>query len=44
MLGRATLYGLTAGGEAGVRRALEILTGETDRTRGHLGVCSSQEL
>lgn len=44
MIGRATLYGLMAGGEAGVRRALEILTAEIDRTLGHLGVCSLAEL
>ncbi len=37
MLGRATLYGLTAAGERGVRRALEILTSEIDRTLGQLG-------
>lgn len=44
MLGRATLYGLAAGGEAGVTRALEILMAEIDRTLGHLGVCSIAEL
>jgi len=44
MIGRATLYGLIAGGEAGVRRAIEILTGEMDRTLGHLGVCSMEDL
>ncbi len=44
MLGRATLYGLAAGGQAGVQRALEILTGELDRTLGHLGVNSVAEL
>lgn len=37
MLGRATLYGLTAGGEAGVSHALEILMNEIDRTLGQLG-------
>ena len=37
MLGRATLYGLAAGGEAGVSHALEILTNEIDRTLGQLG-------
>ena len=37
MLGRATLYGLAAGGEAGVSRALEILMDEIDRTLGQLG-------
>jgi (S)-mandelate dehydrogenase len=44
MLGRATLYGLAAGGEPGVRRALEILTSELDRVLGQLGVCSVDEL
>jgi (S)-mandelate dehydrogenase len=44
MLGRATLYGLGAGGEAGVARALEILTTETDRTLGLLGCNSVSEL
>lgn len=38
MLGRATLYGLAAGGEAGVQRALEIMTAEIDRVLGQLGV------
>lgn len=44
LLGRATLYGLAAAGERGVDRALEILTGEIDRTMGQLGVCSVNEL
>lgn len=44
MIGRATLYGLAAGGEAGVRRALEILTTEIDRVLGQLGCCSIEEL
>jgi (S)-mandelate dehydrogenase len=37
MLGRATLYGLAAGGEAGVERALSILSTELDRVLGQLG-------
>nr|WP_246403872.1 alpha-hydroxy acid oxidase [Halomonas stenophila] len=37
-LGRATLYGLAAGGQAGVEHALEILQREIDRTIGLLGV------
>lgn len=37
MIGRATLYGLAAGGEAGVSHALQILTSEIDRTLGQLG-------
>ena len=44
MLGRATLYGLAAGGEAGVERALAILTGEIDRTLGQLGCTSPGQL
>jgi (S)-mandelate dehydrogenase len=44
MIGRATLYGLTAAGEAGVRRALEILTSGIDRTLGQLGCRSLAEL
>jgi (S)-mandelate dehydrogenase len=44
MLGRATLYGLAAGGEAGVARALEMLCTETDRTLGLLGCNSVSEL
>ncbi len=44
MLGRATLYGLTAAGERGVRRALEILTSEIDRTLGQLGCRSVADL
>ena len=37
MIGRATLYGLAAGGEAGVSHALCILMSEIDRTLGQLG-------
>ena len=44
MIGRATLYGLIAGGEPGVSRALEILTAEIDRALGQLGVRSLEEL
>ena len=44
MLGRATLYGLAAGGEAGVNQALDILTGELDRVLGELGCNSVAEL
>jgi len=44
MLGRATLYGLAAGGEAGVARALEMLCTEADRTLGLLGCNSVSEL
>lgn len=44
LLGRATLYGLAAGGEAGVSRAIEILAAEIDRTIGMLGLTSIEEL
>lgn len=44
MLGRATLYGLGAGGEAGVARALDLLFTETDRVLGMLGCNSVSEL
>jgi (S)-mandelate dehydrogenase len=44
MIGRATLYGLAAAGEPGARRALEILTTEIDRTLGHLGCRSVDDL
>ena len=44
MLGRATLYGLIAGGQPGVERALEILTSEIDRVLGQLGCNSIGEL
>lgn len=44
MLGRATLYGLIAGGEPGVTRALTIMTTEVDRVLGQLGCKSIAEL
>jgi (S)-mandelate dehydrogenase len=44
MLGRATLYGLGAGGAAGVERALDILCTETNRVLGMLGCNSVSEL
>jgi (S)-mandelate dehydrogenase len=44
LLGRATLYGLIAGGEPGVERALAILTSELDRVLGQLGCNSVTEL
>lgn len=37
MIGRPTLYGLAAGGEAGVSHALSILTSEIDRVLGQTG-------
>jgi (S)-mandelate dehydrogenase len=44
LLGRAMLYGLIAGGAAGVERALTILTTELDRALGQLGCNSVAEL
>jgi len=44
MVGRAYLYGLMAGGERGVRRAVEILRTEVRRTMQLLGVTSLDQL
>jgi L-lactate dehydrogenase (cytochrome) len=44
LIGRAYLYGLMAGGEAGVRRAIEILSGQLIRTMRLLGVTCLEEL
>ena len=44
LLGRATLYGLIAGGGPGVERALAILTTELDRALGQLGCNTVAEL
>lgn len=43
-LGRAYLYGLMAGGEAGVDRAVEILRSETLRTMALLGTARIEDL
>jgi (S)-mandelate dehydrogenase len=43
LLGRATLYGLAAGGEAGAAHVLSILGEEIDRTIGILGATSLAE-
>lgn len=43
-VGRAYLYGLMAGGEAGVRRAIEILETQMKRTMKLLGAASLEEL
>ena len=43
-IGRAYLYGLMAGGRAGVDRAIEILCGEITRTMRLLGVRTLDEL
>lgn len=44
MIGRAALYGLAAGGEPGVRRALDLLATELDRVLGQLGCRSVADL
>ncbi len=44
LVGRAHLYGLMAGGEAGVDRAIEILSGQVSRTMRLLGVTCLEEL
>lgn len=44
LVGRATLYGLAAAGEAGVARALALLAEETRRTMAMLGVTNWQEV
>ena len=44
LVGRAYLYGLMAGGEAGVRRAVEILSSQLTRTMKLLGVSCLEEL
>ncbi|AXH97787.1 alpha-hydroxy-acid oxidizing protein [Ornithinimicrobium avium] len=44
MVGRAYLYGLMAGGEAGVARALEILISQVHRTMRLLGTASLADL
>ena len=44
LIGRAYLYGLMAGGEAGVRRAVDILSTQLVRTMKLLGVSCLEEL
>jgi L-lactate dehydrogenase (cytochrome) len=44
LIGRAYLYGLMAGGQRGVAKAVEILTGEITRTLQLIGVNSVDEL
>jgi L-lactate dehydrogenase (cytochrome) len=44
LIGRAYLYGLMAGGRAGVDRTIAILRGEIERTMKLLGVSSLAEL
>jgi len=44
MLGRATLYGLAAGGAAGTGMAVDVLMSEMDRVLGQLGCRSVADL
>jgi L-lactate dehydrogenase (cytochrome) len=44
LVGRAYLYGLMAGGERGVTRAVEILDAEIRRTMQLLGVSTVAQL
>jgi isopentenyl diphosphate isomerase/L-lactate dehydrogenase-like FMN-dependent dehydrogenase len=44
LVGRAYLYGLMAGGRAGVDRAIEILVDQIERTMRLLGVACLEEL
>jgi (S)-mandelate dehydrogenase len=39
LVGRAALYGLAVGGEAGARHALALLAAELDKTLGFAGCC-----
>lgn len=43
-IGRATLYGAAAAGEAGVSRAIAILAAEVRRTMGNLGVSNIADI
>jgi isopentenyl diphosphate isomerase/L-lactate dehydrogenase-like FMN-dependent dehydrogenase len=44
LLGRATLYGLAAGGQPGVAKSLSILREEVDRVFALLGCSEASEL
>ncbi|MGZ8202005.1 MAG: alpha-hydroxy acid oxidase, partial [Burkholderiales bacterium] len=44
LIGRATLYGVAAAGEAGASRALTLLREEIDRVIALLGCCTVDEL
>ncbi|MFS0850737.1 alpha-hydroxy acid oxidase [Novosphingobium panipatense] len=44
LIGRATLYGCAAGGEAGARHAIDLLANEIDVAMAMVGVCSPAEL
>jgi (S)-mandelate dehydrogenase len=44
LLGRATLYGLIAGGESGVAKAIGLLRSEVDRAMGLLGCTTVSDI
>jgi isopentenyl diphosphate isomerase/L-lactate dehydrogenase-like FMN-dependent dehydrogenase len=44
LLGRAPLYGVAAGGEAGVAKAIEIMSADIERTMAFMGCRSVAEL
>jgi (S)-mandelate dehydrogenase len=44
LTGRATLFGAMAGGEAGARRAIEILAGEFERSMMLCGVARAEDI
>ncbi|MGH8739333.1 MAG: alpha-hydroxy-acid oxidizing protein, partial [Burkholderiales bacterium] len=44
LVGRATLFGVMAGGEAGAQRALQILSDELERAMKLCGVRSMAEV
>ena len=44
LIGRAYIYGLGAGGQAGVARAIEIIRKELDVTMALTGVSSIQQI
>jgi (S)-mandelate dehydrogenase len=44
LTGRATLYGVMAGGEPGAKRAIEILGGEFARAMQLCGVCRAEDI
>jgi len=44
LIGRAYIYGLGAGGEAGVKRAIEIIRNELDISMALTGVNNVQEI
>jgi isopentenyl diphosphate isomerase/L-lactate dehydrogenase-like FMN-dependent dehydrogenase len=44
LIGRPYLFGLAAGGEAGVARILQIFRDEIDQTMGHMGCASVRDI